>query len=248
VRLWLAMLGVLCASVAPLRAQAPAQVVEWWTAQTAPIPGLVGWWRFNGDAVDYSSTSASGSGVGSPYSTNGVLNRAIFLNGSSSYVSLPTTPNHLGMSEFTFSVWVNAATLSDVNCIYTESYATNSGSARIILNLTAAGNVRFGTSADSRLTTTGAPISAGAWRHIAGTMTAAAIRLYVNGSLTGATNGTFTVVPNDAPLAANIGCNTLAAAGTFFHGSIDDLRIYNRVLTAAEIRDKLWNGGIGTHY
>jgi hypothetical protein len=70
------------------------------------------------------------------------------------------------------------------------------------------------------------------WTHVAGTYNGAQLRLYVNGVLVAslATTGAFQV--NAKPLW--IGGN--AVYGEHFSGKLDDLRIYNRMLSQAEIQ------------
>jgi Concanavalin A-like lectin/glucanases superfamily len=76
-----------------------------------------------------------------------------------------------------------------------------------------------------------------AWSHIAVTYTTAAggstLRFYVNGSLVKTINGA-----NQNILAANqplrIG-NSNASVSEGFNGLIDEVRVYNRALSAAEI-------------
>jgi hypothetical protein len=82
-------------------------------------------------------------------------------------------------------------------------------------------------------------ISTGQWTHLAVTRDGVSgmIKLYLNGSLdTNATTGT--AVLNANPII-NIGGNTLD--GRYFNGSLDDVRFYSRVLTAAEIATFLPN-------
>jgi hypothetical protein len=72
----------------------------------------------------------------------------------------------------------------------------------------------------------------GTWTHVATTYDGASQRLYVNGALAAsrAQTGTMAVSAN----ALRIGGNA-AWAGEFFAGLIDDVRVYNRALSAGEI-------------
>ena len=73
------------------------------------------------------------------------------------------------------------------------------------------------------------------WTHLATTYDGANLRYYVNGVLVGTTAGTGTI--NAANGALRIGGNNSAplGQGEWFKGLIDEVRIYNRALTAAEI-------------
>jgi beta-lactam-binding protein with PASTA domain len=70
------------------------------------------------------------------------------------------------------------------------------------------------------------------WTHIATTYDGANQRFYVNGVLVGTTLGTGSI--NVANGALRIGGNN-SSTGEFFQGLIDEVRVYNRAITPAEI-------------
>lgn len=70
------------------------------------------------------------------------------------------------------------------------------------------------------------------WTHLALTYDSTALRLYVNGVLKNTTSQTGAIQTSAGPL--RIGGNTIR--GEYFKGKIDEVRIYNRALTAAQIQ------------
>ncbi len=70
------------------------------------------------------------------------------------------------------------------------------------------------------------------WTHLAATYDGAAIRLYVNGALSGSTTATGSMPASTGPF--RIGGN--AIWDEFFSGQLDDLRLYNRALSATEVQ------------
>ncbi len=73
------------------------------------------------------------------------------------------------------------------------------------------------------------------WTHLATTYDGAVVRLYVNGVLTGTTSVS-------GAMAASTGVLRLGGNGIWgewFAGLIDEVRIYNRVLSAAEIQQDM---------
>lgn len=74
-------------------------------------------------------------------------------------------------------------------------------------------------------------IPSGAWTHLAATYNGATLRLFVNGAQVSSQSLTQPIVVSSGPL--QIGGNTIW--GEYFAGLIDDVRVYNRALTAAEI-------------
>ena len=83
---------------------------------------------------------------------------------------------------------------------------------------------------------TAAPaLPVGVWSHIAVTYDNTAIKLYVNGALRNTFTTTGAISASTGPLQIG-GNNVFSLPGTeFFAGLIDEVRVYNRALSAAEI-------------
>lgn len=80
-------------------------------------------------------------------------------------------------------------------------------------------------------------IPASTWVHIAGTYDGKALRIYINGVLDNTRAVTGKTCVNTSPLG--IGAKNHTAVNqieAYFDGRIDDLRVYNRPLSAAEIK------------
>ena len=77
------------------------------------------------------------------------------------------------------------------------------------------------------------------WTHVAASYDGTQIRLYINGTQVAVTAASGTYEQNTKPLW--IGANTY---GENFRGRLDDIRIYNRALTATEIQTDM-NTGVG---
>ncbi len=200
--------------------------------------GLVGLWSFNGPDYDSSSSTAevldaSGSGNRanniSATLTQGKVGQALNFNGSSAYVSIPDS-NSLDTTSVTVSAWVKANSWSDVDrkAIFIKGNA-------YYMTVTPAGKVAvygYGkTSTGYHLSN--ATLSANEWYHIAMTIDDNGFKIYINGSLdntitTGGTLDTSTAV-------ASIGAE-FNGVSRFFNGKIDEVRVYNRVLSATEIK------------
>lgn len=84
------------------------------------------------------------------------------------------------------------------------------------------------------------PVPANQWVHVAGVYDGAFIRIYVNGVEAGTNDEVLTIPADPNPVRISGNVNTVDAGMNekqFFDGYIDDLRIYNRALTAQEIAD-----------
>jgi hydrogenase maturation factor HypE len=76
------------------------------------------------------------------------------------------------------------------------------------------------------------PLPVQAWTHLAATYDGSALRLYVNGVAVNSTPLSGAMVTSAGPL--RIGGNTIW--GDYFAGVIDEVRVYYRALTPAEIQ------------
>lgn len=202
------------------------------------------------DTVNSTTTpDTSGNGyTGTLYGVTSIINgkftQAANFNGSSDYIGtgLPYT---LIPPNITISAWFKANTIKDAGIVssYWWSYW---GTVR----LRSTGNVEWywydaSTVAHSIASTTGSVITTGGWYHVTATFDKASTTatLYLNGQSVGTTTS-----PNiERGGVANplIGIHQQADLTTFaFNGLIDDVRIYNRALSASEI-SALYNNNNG---
>jgi len=79
----------------------------------------------------------------------------------------------------------------------------------------------------------------GQWHHFVITKDSNYIRAYIDGNAQTPVNETRLIVPSDYGLGIGVGSNVWT--GFPFNGLIDDVRIYNRALTASEIQDHYLN-------
>ena len=89
------------------------------------------------------------------------------------------------------------------------------------------------TSAGSLLGTAGVAVNT--WTHLAGTYDGATLRLYVNGVQISSRAQTGAMTVSTSPL--QIGGDSVY--GQYFQGTIDEIRVYNRALSAAEMQQDM---------
>lgn len=208
--------------------------------------GLVAYYPFNGNANDESGNGNNGILRGTPQYIDGVKGKALLLNGSTDYIEIPDNPS-LNPSSVTVSAWfkINSLDGAGVSCnwqsiVFKESplsadnhyYAVNIGTGGMQPPLLCAntwltwGNVVNSCSNDT--------MQLNNWYHVVATFDSNEIRIYVDGILKDAR-------PTGAPLP--IGHKPLFIGytgmwcGWFFNGTIDDVRIYNRVLPETEVQE-----------
>jgi chitodextrinase len=148
-------------------------------------------------------------------------------------------------SALTITAWVNHSSLpfySDQRILSKASDSTEqghywmlSGTGRRLLQF----RVKAGGSTTTLIAGAG-DVPIGAWYHAAATYDGATMRLYLNGVEVGSAAKTGAIAAS-AAVPVNIGRNP--DGSNYLHGLIDDVRIYSRALTPAEIQSVLNNEG-----
>lgn len=164
--------------------------------------------------------------------------RAASFDGVNDYIAIPNSAStNISGNALTLSMWINPQPLaSGDSVVIGKFWNTTMTSPYYQYGLELGGGNRtdffVGTSSGQRGANGGTTLPFGQWTHLAITFDGAQVRTYVNGTLvnTQALSATITARGN----AMNIGAD--ASLAQFFHGMIDDLRIYNRVLTPAQIQ------------
>jgi chitodextrinase len=217
------------------------------TATTSAMPaGLVAAYSFNegsGTTVtDLSGNNNTGTIVGATWTPSGKYGNALAFNGSSSYVDLGNPTSLQLTGSMTVEAWVNAA-------------ADPADDGQIVAKSDDAAGWQFKTSPDTGPETFGMGVSGSStthtqrysttvrslntWYHVAGVYdaTTGTLSTYVNGVLdNGTLRGTIPATQFDQSVNVNIGRRT---GGYYFNGVIDEVRIYNRALSQAEIQSDM---------
>jgi len=194
------------------------------------VNGLVGWWPMNNDANDQSGNGFNGittSIVGS-VGQNGIANSALEFNGSTSRIAASNSTD-LHPDNLTISVWIKPIAWNTGSASsFVAKRGTNSGYFFEFLTSSGTVNIDLGGSSTRWNTQYVPPFNQ--WRHLLFTASPAGRSFYVNGSLFRET----TTVPS--VFASNTASLSIGHDdGIYnFNGSIDDVRIYNRVLSAGE--------------
>lgn len=203
--------------------------------------GLVGHWTFNEGtstlAKDSSNFGNNGTLVSGVSWVNGKRGKAASFDGSSGYVRVPDS-NSLDVDSFTISAWVRHTSNTfktwepivakgDVTyrlllCGSVGIYCTG-GSLNAFTAAINVGELNVSSSVVPELNR---------WYHVVATYDRSNLILYVDGALVNSTPVTAAVTSNSTDLW--IGNNTDVPT-KFWTGNIDDVRIYNRALTATEI-------------
>lgn len=214
------------------RALADTEVQQLYVIESEPNPideGLVVYLPFNGNANDESENGNNGTVSGAILTTNrfGIPNSAYYFGGNGSYISIPNSSSLHFTNAVTLSVWINFQEGGlDNPRIFTEPPGT------VDLALQTPGPnppLQFVVQPVGQVVAT---ISANQWLYLAGTYDGQTIKLYTNGVVAVQKSATGNINRNTVPFS--IGRN-LDTGGDSFKGIIDDLRLFNRSLSQAEI-------------
>jgi len=203
--------------------------------------GLIGWWTFDGHSNDVSGNGRHGTLVGNPSFGPGVYGQAIEFDGDD-YVTIEGYKGTEGRSAYSFTAWIKTTNGDNRTIVAWGSTGGGNRSELRILNdiirwNAGNGNVEANTSPTD-----------GEWHHIAVTsaegtdMSSEGIRIYVDGlddTITSSDPDAWGVIAGED---FSIGIRIMNG-DRYFIGSIDDVRFYNRVLTADEVLITMETGG-----
>jgi hypothetical protein len=206
------------------------------TGYTQP-PGLVGYWNLDQGsgtiAYDSSGYNNHGTIYGASW-TSGKVNSALNFDGLNDYVDCGNSATLDPIQGATIEAWVNFNQLPSVAKHIMEIASRSGGGTDLDLQTETDNRFKFfiGTGAPN-VAISNTVVKTNKWYHIIGTYQANNnIKIYVNGVLEKTT--LISITRNTNPNIFSIGQSGYWP-GRFFNGTIDEVKIYNRALSAEEI-------------
>jgi hypothetical protein len=206
-----------------------------------PANGLVGWWPFNGNANDESGNGHNGTptiGISFTLDRFGNSNKSCEFSGGANKVSVPNSPQ-FAMNDFTISVWMKSTyNLQHEAGLVTKNvtggypaywiYINHIGQGLADLYVTQIGGAQAAVLSQT-------VINDGQWHHILVT------RISANGQMSIFVDGVLSAT-NTGPSGQLSINDELLFGETYngdnqdnYYGKLDDIAIYNRVITQQEI-------------
>jgi len=213
-----------------------------WLDMDSSREGLVAHWRLDegeGTTAYDSIFDNDGEVVGATW-TSGKIGGALNFDGVGDYVSIPDDDSLDLTNNFSISAWFKPDDTGLFLLICKGNVpAYDPGGAYTILCVPGgellafyAFYVRDSNDNEFRYTSTSVPLNE--WAHVVGTFSDGNIKIYNDGVFADSKDlGTSTINTNNGPL----GIGAEGDGETPFNGTIDDVRIYGRVLSEAEVQE-----------
>jgi len=213
--------------------------------------GLVGWWKMDetsGNLSDSSGNANTGTPTGTT-SVPGMVGNGRKFNGTSDYVDV-ANETHFDFEKtnpFTISTWVYRTNNATTNIVVGKNSYSGGELNGYMLFFNASDTLVYFDIGDCAANhclrqASGTAMSTGVWHHVAvtydGSQTAAGAHIYLDGASAGQAPVSDTLSLDASALNNNdllIGDQN-SSSHNYFNGLIDEVRVYNRVLSAAEVQ------------
>ncbi|MBI4712537.1 MAG: LamG domain-containing protein, partial [Planctomycetes bacterium] len=207
--------------------------------------GLVGSWHFSEgagttatDSTDYRNNGTISPTATGPTWVDGRFGNGLSFDGTDDSVNIPDSATLDITGQISIEAWINPANLSGNKMIVGKrsDWAVNGCPYDLMQINDGITFYIYGASIQSA--GLGGAVSANVWQHIAATYDGANMKVYING-VERANNPTNIAIPTNN---AFVGIGRRSdGAYDYFVGLIDEVRIYNRALSASEILTR-YNG------
>ncbi len=210
--------------------------------------GIISYWKLDGDAAD-AADGNDGTLFGDPVWTTGIVNEGLLFDGIDDHVEIPHAENlNFGSDDFTIIAWIYPTAFTGnhgLNAIVTKHTGDEaSWLFRIATDLDGIPRVNFEIVHPILRYYGGTEVTLNEWHHVAVKRTGNDYTLYFDGQ----EDGTFTndkIFTTEEPVRISDQGNV---DDERFTGMIDEVAIYGRSLSTAEVEQQYVNGLNGRGY
>jgi len=191
--------------------------------KTYPTDGLVSYFNFDDNLSDQMGHVPAGTNNGGAIFTAGQAGKAISFNGSGQYIDFGERTFKSG-NNISASIWVKRTGNAGLYFLFCNDFAMFThadGYAGMAISIPDTFNAHGNITKDE-------------WTHLAGTYDGTNIKAYINGALAETKSWPGNIADLDETFKIGMFFNE------FWSGSVDELFIYNKVLSAAEV-EQLYN-------
>ena len=202
--------------------------------------GLVAWYPFDGNASDMSGNGNHGTVHGATlgqdrHGMSGLHAGALTFNAANhQYAEIPNAPQFsFDQGNFTTAMWLRGDSQPRVSTPFIKASNPNLPYEGITLFLDH-GKVRGRTTHYAELVSIRSDLDSLQWHHVLMSRKGTALTIYVDGIFDSTRVDPLTNLTNSAPIV--LGANHVNRQSQNFNGAIDEIRIYNRALSASEVQ------------
>jgi hypothetical protein len=209
--------------------------------------GLIAYYPFNGNANDSSVNGYNGTVTGASLTTDrfGSVNKAYNFNGIKGYPNDPEIVQEIVINnkfinlsnDYTITIWMNSTNISKVNQAIFNSIG-HTGFVVELNNNNVPNKLMYGVGNSITFwdliyaSGTSTSFQNNVWRHIVFIKSGTSYELYLDGKLERTS-----IVSKSSSYSERVGLRigSIGGGNEVFKGALDDVRVYNRVLTSKEI-------------
>jgi len=204
--------------------------------------GLVGYWSMNEGSGSFAGDSSGNKNTGTltngPTWVDGKRGKALSFDGSDDYVNVASSTSSNITNAITISGWINVGNGTGTKEPIFESISGHASTNRMLVVTGGANNnritIQFDIGGDNNNWYSSGTITRNTWIHIVYTFNGSLERFYINGVFNSQNSKSGTIAAGIE--AMKIGWSESESPDEYFNGLIDDVRIYNRALSATEIQ------------
>jgi flagellin-like protein len=202
---------------------------------------LVGYWKFDEGtgttAADSSGNGNDGTLVNGPTWIDGKYGKALTFDGVNDYVLVPKYgSNFFGSGPFTIEAWINANNVSSYRPVVCSGDPNSQPATNFwVVNSKVRFVLRESGATDYKDVYSNSILSLGNWYHIVAVRDGSNMTIFLNGKYDNSISNGPTGNVGSTNYYLYIG--KLSYGTLYFNGTIDEVRIYNRALSA----DEIWN-------
>jgi hypothetical protein len=209
--------------------------------------GLVAYYPFNGNANDITVNGYNGTVTGASLTTDrfGSVNKAYNFNGIKGYPNDPEIVQEIVINnkfidlstDYTISIWMNSTNISKGSQAIFNSIG-HTGFVIELNNNNVPNKLMYGVGNSVTFwdliyaSGTSTNFQNNEWRHMIFIKSGTSYKLYLDGKLEGTS-----IVSKSSTYSESVGLRigSIGGGNSVFKGALDDVRVYNRVLTSNEI-------------
>ncbi|MGI6341097.1 MAG: LamG-like jellyroll fold domain-containing protein [Minisyncoccales bacterium] len=212
------------------------------TVQNELLSNLVSEWTFNNVSNIGEDTWGSNHGtvVGASQVDDCVFGKCCSFDGTDDYIEIVDSQEMRMVQGGTITAWIYPKTIGEVSGRIIDKSISTSSADGFMFYLAPNNKLILGIES-SRIHSSNNAITLNAWNFAVAIFNSSEKHLYVNGVDVTESGGDLTTLPKNIAGAVRIG-NRAGATDRSFNGRIDDLRIYNAVLSSAQIKQNYISG------